>query len=113
MRVSLLPGLLRFLDQFFGLLIGVLRVFESLLAQFMSGQMICLAVGFSRGVVGVACQVVKLRGSTVCTLGHGILLSCSMQINRERPPERFPGVYISRFSSTPGGEKLSVCAFGS
>jgi hypothetical protein len=71
-------------------------------------------VGFSRGVVDVACQVVKFRGSTVCTLGHGVLLPCSMQTNQERPSARFlSSVYISRFSSTPGGEKLSVCALGS
>jgi hypothetical protein len=70
-------------------------------------------VGFGSGVVSVACQVVKFRGSTVCTLGHGVLLPCSMQTNRERPSERFLSVYISRFNSTPGGEKLSVCALGS
>lgn len=113
-RVGFLAGLLRFFDQLFGLFISIHRVFKSSLAQFMSGQMICLAVGFSRGVVDVACQVVKFRGSTVCTLGHGVLLPCSMQTNQERPSARFlSSVYISRFSSTPGGEKLSVCALGS
>jgi hypothetical protein len=54
----------------------------------MSGQMICLAVGFSSGGVGMGCQVVKFRGSIMRTLGHGVLLPCSMQINRPGSSER-------------------------
>jgi hypothetical protein len=44
--------------------------------------MIRFAVGGSSGGVGVGCQIVKFRGSIVRTLGHGLLLTCSMQTIR-------------------------------
>jgi hypothetical protein len=44
--------------------------------------MIRFAVGDSSGGVGVGCQIVKFRGSIVRTLGHGVLLACSMQTIR-------------------------------
>jgi len=66
----------------FGILISVLRVFVSLPAEFVSGRMICFAVGFSGDGVGVGCQVVKFRGSIVCALGHDVLLVGSMQNDR-------------------------------
>ena len=64
------------------MLVGVLREFVSLPAEFMSGKMICFAVGFSGGGVGVGCQVVKFRGSIVCALRHDVLLAGSMQSGR-------------------------------
>jgi hypothetical protein len=57
-------------------------VFVRLPAEFVSGKMICFAVGFSGGV-GVGCQVVKLRASIVCALGHDVLLAGSMQTGRQ------------------------------
>jgi hypothetical protein len=62
---------------------GVLRMFESLLAEFVSGQMVCFAMGFSGGCVGVSCQVVEFRGSFVRALGHDVLLAGSMQTGRQ------------------------------
>jgi len=59
-------------------------VFESLSAEFVSGQMIGFAMGFSGGGVGVGCQVVKFRSSIVRTLGHDVLLAGSMQKDRQR-----------------------------
>jgi hypothetical protein len=64
------------------MLVGVHREFVSLTAEFVCGQMITFAVGFSGGGMGVGCQVVKLRGSIVCTLGHDVLLDGSMQTGR-------------------------------
>jgi hypothetical protein len=65
----------------------VLREFAGLLAEFVSGQMICFEVGGGSGSMGMGCQVVKFRGSVVRTLGHGILLGCSMQGSRAKSGE--------------------------
>jgi hypothetical protein len=61
---------------------GFPRELESLLAEFMTGSMICLAVGGSCDGVGVRCQIVKFCGSIVRTLRHGVLLPYSMQTVR-------------------------------
>ena len=64
-------------------LLGVLqcipRVIVSLPAEFVSGKMICFAVGDCCGSVGVGCQIVKFCGLIVRTLGHGVPLPCWMQ----------------------------------
>jgi hypothetical protein len=54
-------------------------VFQSLLAEFVGGQVISLCVSGSGGGVSVLCQVVQLCRSIMRTLGHRILLTCSMQ----------------------------------
>jgi hypothetical protein len=69
---------------------GVHRVFESLLAEFVSGSVICLAMGFSGSGVGVSCQVVEFRNSCVRAWGHGVLLACSMQIGRQCDRKNLP-----------------------
>jgi hypothetical protein len=48
-------------------------VFESLLREFMSGQMICLAMGGSSGDVSVSGEIVELRGSVMRTLWHLVI----------------------------------------
>ena len=53
---------------------GVHRVFESLLAEFVTSKMIPFAVRGRGGGVGMLCQIVKFRGSIVGTLGHRVLL---------------------------------------
>jgi hypothetical protein len=58
-------------------------MFESLLAEFVSGQMVCFAMGFSGGCVRVGCQVVEFCGSFVRALGHDVLLPGSMQTGRQ------------------------------
>jgi hypothetical protein len=62
-------------------------VFESLLAEFVSGEMIRFAVSDGGGSVGMLRQVVKFRGSIVRTLGHRVLLSYSMQTKQSWPWE--------------------------
>jgi len=64
------------------MLVGVQREFVSLPAEFVCCQMITFAVCFSGGGVGVGCQVMKLRASIVCALGHDVLLAGSMQTGR-------------------------------
>jgi hypothetical protein len=68
--------------------------------------MIRFAVGGSSGGVGVGCQVVKFRGSIVRTLGHGVLLVCSMQTIRSGfigkialRMHKEQGLHIHRFSA--------------
>jgi len=51
--------------QLFGVLQGFPRELESLLAEFMSGSMIRLAVGGRCGGVGVRCNIMKFCGSVV------------------------------------------------
>jgi hypothetical protein len=58
-------------------------MFESLLAEFVSGQMVCFAMGFSGGCVGVSGQIMEFRGSVVRGLGHDALLAGSMQTGRQ------------------------------
>jgi hypothetical protein len=70
--------LFRISGEFFGVPGSVQRVLEGLFAQFVSGEMISFAVGDSGGSVGMGCQVVQFRGSIVRTLGHCVLLACSM-----------------------------------
>jgi hypothetical protein len=53
---------------------GILRVFKSLLAEFVSGEMVALAVGGGGGSMGMRRKVVKFRSSIVCALGHRVLL---------------------------------------
>lgn len=60
--------------EFFGDLVGIHRVLVGLLAKFVGGQMVSLAVGGSRGLVSVGRKIVKFRGSIVRTLWHGALL---------------------------------------
>ena len=71
--------LLRLLSKFLGIPMGVLRVFERLFTEFVSGQVICLAVGSSGSRVRVGCQVVQFSCSVVRALGHSVLLACSMR----------------------------------
>jgi hypothetical protein len=61
---------------------SVLRVFESLFAQFVSCQVIRLAVGGGGGGVSVGCEIVQFRGSVVGALWHVFLPACSMQFPR-------------------------------
>ena len=65
-----------------GVLQGFPRELVSLLAEFVSGSMICFAVGDSCDGVGVGCQIVKFCGLIVRTLRHSVLLSYSMQTVR-------------------------------
>jgi hypothetical protein len=51
----------------------------SLLAELVSGKMICFAMGDRCGCMGVGCEVVKFRGLSVRALRHCVLLACSMQ----------------------------------
>ena len=69
---------------------GAQRAFESLPAEFVSGEMICFPMGFSGCGVGVGCLVVKFRGSIVRTLGHDVLLACSIQTGRRNPRKDLP-----------------------
>jgi hypothetical protein len=62
---------------------GIHRVFESLLAEFVSGPVIFFAMGFSGNGVGVGGQVVEFRNSCVRALGHHFLLACSMQLGKQ------------------------------
>jgi hypothetical protein len=48
-----------------GVLQGFPREFVSLIAEFVSGSMICLAMGNCSGIVGMGCQIVKFCGLTV------------------------------------------------
>ena len=65
-----------------GVLQGIPRELVSLLAEFVSGSMICFAVGDCCDGVGVGCQIVKFCGLIVRTLRHSVLLSYSMQTVR-------------------------------
>jgi hypothetical protein len=40
---------------------GILRLFKSLFAQFVSGEAVFFAVGDGCGSVGMGCQVVEFR----------------------------------------------------
>jgi hypothetical protein len=53
---------------------GIPRELVSLLAEFVSGSMICFAVGDCCDGVGVGCQIVKFCGLIVRTLRHGVSL---------------------------------------
>jgi hypothetical protein len=64
----------RFRIELLGVLEGIPRVLVSLLAEFVSGSMICFAVGDCCDGVGVRCQIVKFCGSVVRTLRHGVSL---------------------------------------
>jgi hypothetical protein len=77
-------GYLRHFGEFLRVLMSVPGVFESLFAEFMSGQMIRLAVSDSGGGMSVGCKIVQFRGSVVGALGHVVLLRCSMQTVRTR-----------------------------
>ena len=48
--------------------VGVPRVFEGFLAEFVSGQVISLAVGDGRSGVSVGCKVVEFCSSIMRTL---------------------------------------------
>jgi hypothetical protein len=61
---------------------GIPRELVSLLAEFVSGSMICFAVCDRCDGVGVGCQIVKFRGLIVRTLRHSVLLTCMMQTVR-------------------------------
>src|ERR1035437_6617360 len=65
------------------MLVSVLRLLQSLLAQFVSSQMIRFRVSGGSGCVRVFSKVVQFCGSIVRTLRHGVLLTCSMQTSRE------------------------------
>jgi hypothetical protein len=69
---------------------GAPRVFESLAAEFVSGQMIRFAMGFSGGGVGMGCQGVEFSGSIVRALGHDVLLACWMQGGRPSDRKDLP-----------------------
>lgn len=96
---------------------SVLGMFESLFAEFVSGQVIRLAVGGSGGGVSVSCEIVQFSGSVVGALGHIVLLTCSMRAFRRgiapctgiSSHAKSPTLQLhgSRDSST--GEKPSVC----
>jgi hypothetical protein len=68
-------------------LLGVLqsfpRKFVSLIAQFVSGSMICFAMSDCCDGVSVGCEIVKFFGLIVRTLRHGVLLACSMRTARQ------------------------------
>jgi hypothetical protein len=72
--LSAIPGKL------FGELQGVHGVCVSLPAEFVSGQMISLAVSNGRGGVGVGRKVVEFCESIVRALGHGLLLPFKHQV---------------------------------
>jgi hypothetical protein len=76
-------GLFCFLEEFLREFVGIHRVFESLLAEFVSGPVICFAMGFGGNGVGVGCQVMEFRNSGVRALGHDLLLACSMQTGKQ------------------------------
>lgn len=57
-------------------------MFDSLFAEFVSGQVIRFAMGGSGGGVSVSGEIVEFRGSVVSALGHVVLLTCSMQTVR-------------------------------
>ena len=59
---------------------GVDGVFVSLLRQFVSSQMVSLAMGNRRGGVGVGCKVMEFGDSFVRALWHGILLGKQQSI---------------------------------
>jgi hypothetical protein len=61
---------------------GIPRELVSLLAEFVSGSMICFAVCDRCDGVGVGCQIVKFCGSIVRTLRHSVPLTCMMQTVR-------------------------------
>jgi hypothetical protein len=82
------------------MLMGVLRMFESLPAEFVSGQTICFAMGFSGGGVGVSCQIMEFRGPVVRALGHDVLLAGSMQTGRQSRRKKFGEARITRTDST-------------
>lgn len=113
---------------------GAQRVFQSLPAEFVRGEMIGFAVGFGGDGVGVGCQVVEFRGSGMRALGHDVLLGRSMQTGRLRSLEssidagcRISGLDFENWESnslyeippgpsrncTSSGEKCSVWSFGS
>jgi hypothetical protein len=91
--------LFRFIDEFLRELMGFLRKLKSLPAEFVSSQVIGFAVGGSGLGVGVGCQVVDFRGSIVRTLGHGVLLGCSMQTIRARSLEVRLAAWIRHMAS--------------
>jgi hypothetical protein len=64
----------RFLGKLLRVPVGIHRLFESLLAQFVSGHVIPFTVGGGSGSVGMLRQVVKFRSSIMGTLGHCVLL---------------------------------------
>jgi len=45
-------------------------VFERLLAEFVSGEMVCFCVGDGRSGMGMFGQIVEFRGSIMSTLRH-------------------------------------------
>jgi hypothetical protein len=63
-------------------------VFVRLFAEFVSGEMISLAVGDGRGRVGVGRKAVEFCGSIVRALWHGVLLTSWMllSVNAARQP---------------------------
>jgi len=70
-----------FREHFLGVPMGVLRIFKSLLAEFVGSQMVPFAVCDSGSRVGMLRQVVKFRRSFVGALGHRFLLTRSMKTN--------------------------------
>jgi hypothetical protein len=60
-------------------LLGVLQGFPR---EFVSGSMICFAMGDCCDGVSVGCKIVKFCGLIVRTLRHCVLLACSMQTVR-------------------------------
>jgi hypothetical protein len=70
-----LAGLSGIPGKLFGELQGVHGVCVSLSAEFVSGQMISLAVSNGRGGVGVGRKIMEFCESIVRALGHGLLLA--------------------------------------
>lgn len=58
---------------------SIRRVFVSLLAHFVRGKVVALAVCDSGALVCMGRKVVKFRNSFVRALGHRVLLLCSMR----------------------------------
>jgi hypothetical protein len=72
---SALTGLLGLSGKLLGELEGVHGLLVRLLAEFVRGEVISLAVGHGCGGVGVGRKVVVLRGSIMRALWHAVLLA--------------------------------------
>lgn len=90
-------GLLGFPGKLFGELEGVHGVFVGLLAEFVSGQVISLAVSDGSGGVGVGRKVMEFCNSIVRALGHGVLLGLQI-LNHGRDLPCAKATKIPRFT---------------